>query len=242
MLDEACARNLSAEMHYELENELRTARMRLIRIGDEGIEVDMPQAIGQEVALEAGAEVKVYFSRDQEFYAFDTTVRRSVVSVDLNKRKRVTGMVLALPAELVRQQRRQDFRVSLSRHELAVTCHDLPEGETAAAPRDAWQYTGRLVNISRGGVAAIFDASAVQGLAARTSLFLICQLPEIDAPVLLPVEVRNIRRVHEGQKRVVGLVYIDTDNPLFRAAYQLIDEFIAAEQRRQLRKRTGGQA
>lgn len=242
ILEQLCAHNRAGEIHYEQDGALRTARMRFITLGADELQIDRPQCIGRDVNLPDGTELTAYFYHEGELHAFSTRVLRQIVIVDLNRQKRVVGMALALPAAIRREQRRRDFRVSLARHDVPVTLHELDADTLASAPRSAARFPGRAVNLSAGGLGVMVEKAACPKLEVWQRLYVLFTLPEDDEPLALPAEIRQVRAVHDGLELMLGLRFLDTGEVSFRTQTRRIGDFIIAEQRRQIRRRRGGGA
>ena len=134
LLRAACARKLSAEMHFEEDDEPRRARMRLLSIVDQTIHVDNPLSIGKPFKLRPRQAITVYFVYEDNSYAFKSQIVGPIVVTDLNAGKRVDGAVRRMPESIAEEQRRHDFRLSLSKREIRATFHSLDPQHTDGAP------------------------------------------------------------------------------------------------------------
>lgn len=240
-LEQACARNQSADLHYHEGPELRTARTRLLAIAGDELYIDQPRCIGQDVLLAKDKSLTVYLLIDSELYAFSSRVVRPRVEVDLNRQRRIVGVALRMPAQLRKQQRREQFRLSLAKADVAANLHKTSADAADVVPLDAPRFRGRVVNISLGGVGVLYDVSRTPPLAPGEILFIEFALPEAESPFVFPVEVRHLRSVRDDENRICGLRFLDTTAPAVRGQVQRLNKFIAAEQRRQLRHiRRGG--
>lgn len=242
-LAQACARNQSADIHYHEGPELRTARTRLLAIAGDELHIDRPQCIGQDILLAKDKSVTVYLLIDSELYAFSSRVVRPRVEVDLNRQRRIVGVALRTPGQLRKQQRREQFRLSLAKADVAASLHKTSVDVADVVPLDAPRFSGRVVNISLGGVGVLYDVGRAPPLAPGEVLFIEFALPEVESPFVLPVEVRHIRGVRHDENRICGLRFLDTTAPLIREQVAQLNKFLADEQRRQLRHiRRGGAA
>lgn len=240
LLAEACARNQSAEIQFSEHGEKRSARVRLIAFDDELLHTDRPQCIGRDVHLRDHMPLTVYFAHDQGHFAFRSEVVRAVTTVELNRQTRVTGMAIQAPVELRRQQRRQDFRLSLAKYDIEVQSHEVSPADINLAPLDAVHFAGRLTNISAGGVGILCRAASCPKLEQWATYFMLFRLPEVPEPFVLAAEVRHIRNLHDGLEWIIGLSFIQPREPQIRVQIQRVTKFIADEQRRQLRGRRSG--
>ncbi len=237
LLERACARNQPAEIHYTEANELRSARGRLIAIDDETISLDKPQCIGREPNLISDTPLRVYFMFDGAYFGFKSVVACSSLDVDLSRRKRVTGMTIRIPTRVREEQRRQDFRLSLAKHEITAELHETTPDNISAAPVGAVRFSVRLTNISTGGVAALCAAAKCPKLLEWDVFYLRFDLAGVPEPLVLPAEVRHLRSLRDGEVRVIGLRFISAKEPAMRAQIQQINRFIADQQRIQLREK-----
>ncbi len=239
LLAEACARNLSAELHYHVDEELCTARTRLLGVSGDELQIDRPQSIGQPLRLTRDTRVTLYIAVGGELWALDGVVARTAAEVELNRGRRITGMILRLASPLRREQRREQFRVSLAKYDVPVILHGLAEGYLDAAPCDARRLAGRAVNISVGGVAVLCDARRYSPPTVQDVLFAVFSLPIVDFQLALPVETRHVRPVHAGLECIIGLRFIQPQAPPIRVQIQRVDRFVVEEQHRQLRQMRG---
>jgi c-di-GMP-binding flagellar brake protein YcgR len=240
LLAMACARNLSVEFHFEEDNEFRRARTRLLKIDGQTLHIDLPKCIGKRFTLRSRQIVTVYFRLAQTDYAFKSQVIGPIISTGLNHKKRVEGAVLRMPSSVRQQQRRNDYRVSIALHNIAASFGRLDNAKSDRAPIGATRYEGRVVNLSGGGVAV--TVAAVAGLKFRVNdqYRITFDLPGVEQCLVLPVEVRSVRTMHNHQTLLIGFE--------FRARYQAenrrqihqICKFITEEQRRQIRRMRGG--
>jgi c-di-GMP-binding flagellar brake protein YcgR len=239
LLMEVCARNQSAEIQFLENGQIRSARVRLIAFDDEVLRTDRPQCIGREVHLRDHMPLTVYFAHNQSHFAFRSEVARAVTNVELNQHTRVTGMAIQTPVRLRRQQRRQDFRLSLAKYDIQVRLHEVSAADINLVPLDAVRFVGRLTNISAGGVGILCEAAGCPKLEQWATHFMLFRLPQVPQPFVLAAEVRHARGVHDGLERIVGMSFIQPREPQIRIQIQRVAKFIADEQRRQLRERRG---
>ena len=239
LLAAACDRNLSAELHYEEQDELRLARMRLLSIDEEEIRIDKPMSLGKPFTLRPRQPITVYFVLDQKSYAFKSQIIGPIIFTDLNAQKKVKGARLRIPRLIRQEQRRHDFRLSLSREDVGATFHALASENADSAPIDAVRFDGRITNLSGGGLALIMQT--VPGLKFRINdqFCIVFNLPHVEGQFALPVELRNVRRIHDGESTVIGFQFRARHGPENRERIQRVRKFITDEQRRQLRQMRG---
>jgi len=173
-----------------------------------------------------------------EMFSFQTRVHRGMVRVRLNAEKMIPGSALLAPTRLERQQRRNRYRVSVTRHNIAVALHELCDTEEMCTPLGARECDGLLTNISGGGFAATFELRAVRWLGIGSKLFASFQLPDCDWCFGVPVEIRHLRRAKDESRIIAGFAIQHGRNPYVYAQMCEIDQFAADEQRRRLRRRS----
>ena len=237
LLEQACSINLSAEIHYDRDETLCTARCRLLWINDEELRTDSPQCIGKQVALVPDEEVTVYFVLDDKHYSFRTNVIKAVMGVDLNAETHVVGMSIHIPDEIREQQRRQNFRVALSAYDIRVDAHEAHAEVPECAATECVRFSGRLINISTGGLGLLVEARPGLKFKMWAPLYLEFCLPDEPTPLILLVEIKHIRTFPERDRFVFGLQFVPIDGVDTRMPFRSIRTFATAEQRRQMQNR-----
>jgi c-di-GMP-binding flagellar brake protein YcgR len=238
VLRQACQRNTPAELHFPHEGAgLITARVRMLRIEEDQIYVDRPQAGGSPLSLDPGRSVTVHFLVGGTRYAFDSRIRRPHCLVQLNASQQIAGTALAIPAEVRQQQRRADFRLSLAGYEgvVAKIHAGVREGGGSCAI-DARVVSARLVNISTGGLGVLLDTSATAGWRVGAVFFMSFSLPEVEVEFCMMTELRHLERIHEGASTVAGFIFLPWELCPLQPYARRISRFIATEQRKQLRR------
>lgn len=235
-LEEVCARNTMAEMHFEdQDGKLSTSHMRLLRVEDDELHVDMPNCIGKDLLFRPRLKIVVYFAEGEKQFGFKSEVIRSITKVDLNSEKQVVGMTLVVPSQIPEQQRRRDFRLSLSRQNFSVDFHRTDEDEPHHAPLDADRFAGRITNLSGGGLCVSIDVTPQARFTLWERLYVLFNLPELEERFVFPVEVRHFRRIHDDQTLLVGVQFADCEEHANKLAIRRIRQFVVDEERRQLR-------
>lgn len=238
ILTEACLRNAAAELHFDGEEGTRvTARVRLLRLEPELVLIDRPQSMGEPVVFKLGQPVQVHFPLGGTRYAFRTQVVRCHCPVKLNATQRVAGIALAMPSEVLEQQRRSDFRLSLAGCEaIQAELHlGSPDGG-GSAPIDALRFSARMINISAGGLSLLVDLRAARQWTLNSTFFISFSLPEIEGEFRMLVELRHERRIHERKSVVAGFRFLPWDLVPLKASVRQIMKFTAAQQRRRLKR------
>lgn len=238
LLHEACARNISAELHLrDHQAGLITARARLLEMDSALIYVDRPQAAGQALALRSMQTVTVYFLFNGTRYAFRTRVHQPQCLVRLNARHRVPGSALGLPATVERRQRRASFRLSLAAFTgLTVAVHRGTADNGGAAPIDAIRHVARLLNLSAEGIGALFDVGATRQWKSRDVFFLAFELPEVETSFLLLAELRHMRPIRDSLSVIAGFRFLPWSLVPMESYGRELTRFIAAVERRRLRR------
>lgn len=232
----ACARNQAADIHYKVGGQSRIAHARLIELAEGELRLDRPQCGGRDVRFDADAEVTAFFADDTRFFSFTTTVLQPLIRIELNRDKKVLGIALAAPNLLTEEQRRQAYRLSLAKYEVKALLHDAAaDGESA--PIQARHFTGRVVNISVGGMAVLFEAKLCPHLKSGELFMATLSLPNQDDPFCFVAETRHIRRVREGLFTMSGFRFLNFGPRDVVRQGQRIHQFIIGEQRRHLRGR-----
>ncbi len=237
VLAEACARNSCGEIHYSGRGgELRTARIRLLRLEDGVLCTDKPQNIDDGVDLCAGQSITIYFVQDNARLAFDSRVQKLPRLVQLNDRQRVVGMAIRLPDLIRTQQRRRDYRVSVL--SLGIHCDATPESEDycMACDRGAASFSATVCNVSGRGIGLVTPHTRETERACRGRLFLVFSLPGTEEMVTL-AQVRHIRVIPERGTLQVGMRFVEMPSPAAAPLRHKLAHFVAHQQRKALRRR-----
>lgn len=237
MLQDACARNLSGEIHYENVNRRGSARMRFLAVEENRIYTDRPQSIGMPVAFRPRQCVTVHFLTDGTRYAFQTRVVAPLTLVRLNDEQQVVGMSFGLPSEVRKQQRRSTYRVAVISQAIRVDLHPVSREDLTCCLLDADRLSGWLANVSAGGLTLFLEMTQPARFQLGDAFCVQFALPDVPEPMVLPAEVRHVSRIHDGQAVRVGLCFLPCDLYDTRSQVVRISRFVAAEQRRRLRRR-----
>ena len=209
--------------------------MRLLSIDEEELSIDKPMSLGKPFTLRPRQPITVYFALDQESYAFKSQIIGPIIFTDLNAQKKVKGARLRIPKVIRQEQRRHDFRLSLSREDVAALFHAIDSENADRAPIDAARFDGRIANLSGGGLSVIMKTVPAVQFRINDQFCIVFNLPGVEGRFVLPVELRNVRRIHDGVSTVIGFQFRGRCGPEHRARLQRVRQFIADEQRRQLR-------
>lgn len=238
ILRQACARNTSAELHFEdRDTGLITARVRLLDMDAERVYMDRPQSIGWTLELRPRQAVTAYFLLNGTRYAFRSRIARPHCYVRLNQAQQVPGTAVTLPSEISQQQRRAEFRISLAGYDgLKALVHGGSAEDGGSAPVDSVRRMARLLNISAGGVGALFESGPKLRWRPRQLLFLTFGLPDVETRFVILAELRHLRSIHQGRATVAGFRFRSWPMVPMESYRRQITRFIATEQRRQLRR------
>ena len=238
LIEEACHRNTAAELHFDGgDGELAVARVRLLGLDQQQVFTDRPQSVGKPVAIHSHQVLSVYFVLGGTRYGFRSRVIRSQCMVRLNANHQVVGMAVAFPSEVREQQRRADFRLSLAGHGTMIAeVHQGARETGGSAPIDAQRFIARLLNISAGGVGLLVDAQEARGWHPGDMFFISFQLPDEESEFQMMTELRHHRPIHDGLSTVAGFQFVPWPIVPMQTHVRQIGRFIAAEQRRQLRR------
>jgi c-di-GMP-binding flagellar brake protein YcgR len=239
LLEAACERNLSVEVHYHAAHgELFVARSRLLALDDRHVYIDNPQAIGSDESLRTKQDILVHFNLHDCRYVFDTQVVRQKALVPLNEKKSVVGMMLSRPTRIRDGQRRNHFRVSLVAEEmLGIEVRHACTDEGAARPADGRPMHGALINLSLGGVALRLDIADGRDLTLDSLVFLRFFLPDDESDYRLLGAVRQLRPVADHTAMRLGLKFkCWPDEREYDRTQQRLQRYITRVQREQLRR------
>ena len=99
------------------------------------------------------------------------------------------------------------------------------------------RFSGRLINISSGGLGLLVEARPGLRFKMWTRLYVDFCLPGEEAPILFLVEIKHIRTFPERDRFMLGLQFLPIDGVDTRIASRRIRNFATAEQRRQIKNR-----
>ena len=237
LLEVACARNLSAEMHWEGWKDRAVGRLRLLAIDDRYVYTDRPRLDGPRLELSADQMVQVHFLCDGNRYVFRTRIADPWTSVRLNAKLRVAGVALRIPDRIITQQRRSDFRVSLAAGSIAVRLHEVDPNDMTLCPILAARFTGRIANISAGGLGVLVKQVQRGVMEPGERYCAQFALPGEPDPMVLFVEVRNVRTNRDRKVHLVGMHFLPCAAVGTARRIAAVQRFIVAEQLRQIRAR-----
>jgi c-di-GMP-binding flagellar brake protein YcgR len=239
VLNNACERNVSAELHYERSSRsLMIARCRIVDIDDNSVYLDQPVDNGGNVHLEADTELSVHFSIKSDWYAFRSAVADDRCKVRLNKSVELMGIAVKIPGAIDRLQRREAFRVSLGSDVVTeVAIHEATPNTIGAAPIDAQRFRASIVDISAAGIGIRIAACDRAYIKEGRTYYVSFRLPYYGTPVCLLVEAKHFRELRAQGQFVAGLNIVDWPPRTINATLQVVSRFIAEMQRRDMNRR-----
>lgn len=247
VLARACERNTPIELHYfnpcqaadSVEPEVLRAQTRLIALEADSVAVDFPQDIGHTLRLRCGIQVRAYFMLDEIIYNFHATVLEMRSRVELNRQTTLVGCRLTRPDRVVAAQRREDHRVSVATREpIGIQIHEAGLEDFSACPLSAWRGSGRIVNLSRGGMAVRLEGDDRHKFPVGRRCFFSFGLPPDRESLLMLGEVRHAREILEGSAAVLGVQFLTWPGTLeHRQRITAIGRFVADIERVNLRQR-----
>jgi c-di-GMP-binding flagellar brake protein YcgR len=247
ILSRACERNTPLELHYfnpsqatnSVESEVLRAQTRLISLDPDSITVDFPQDIGHTLRLRSGIQVRAYFTLDETIYNFHATVAEMKSRVNLNRDTAIVGCRLTRPDRIVAAQRREDHRVSVASQEpIPTRIHEAGIEDFTACPINARRGSGRIVNLSRGGMAVRVEGDDRHKFPAGRRCFFTFTIPSDKTPMLMLGEIRHLREILDGSAAVLGIQFLTWPSTAeHRLRVAAIGRFVVDIERALLRQR-----
>ena len=117
-----------------------------------------------------------------------------------------------------------------------VTMHQRRTEDAGSAPVDAPHHPGWLANVSTGGVGIVADRTVAGVWKAGAHFFMSFRLPTVEAEFRVLAEFRHFRRIRDGLSLLGGFQFVPWAASHPGQYQQSIARFIAAEQRKQLRR------
>jgi len=239
LLEEACRRNLSIELHRPHgECQLPAARGRLVAVEDDCLKLEEPETLGREVQLASGLECMAYVKLQDEMYVFETSILETHCFVRLNESKRVPGISISRPTVIKRGQRRQYFRTTLvGSYSLPASLYAATESEPVASLLDGPRYHNTLLaDASEGGVSVVVPDVPSFRFDRFQRFFVRFPVPEPTVVVEFLGEVRSLRELHDGRDTRLGLMSLPWPSQAFLTrTLRPLSRFLTDVQRSQRR-------
>ncbi len=239
VLDDLCARNASVELHHiSRRDELTVARTRLLGMDENVLYLDKPQSIGKKIHFRKGQRISVNTLVNGVRLRFETEVVDPSCKIELNENVRVRGLTLTRPVKIIDGQRRNDYRASTVCFDtIVVSVHVAGRLAPNASSIDASRFTGRMVNLSRGGLLIKVDREERQEYAYGKQYFASFVLPDDDKELTFWVELRHHRTILEGEADLLGMKFFQWPRDGYNRKQAATGRFIVEVQRRGLRNR-----
>ncbi len=247
ILLQASCRNVPLELQYlnpdraldRIEPDVLYAQTRLLGVDEEYVYLDSPQDIGKQVRIGGGRQVQAFLNWQGKSYTFRAKVAKLRCLVELNRRKTVVGMCLFTPRSVWEQQRRQDHRVSVAALDpIEVALHETADQPAGCCPIAARRFRGRIVNLSRGGLAMRLRNSDRYEIHVPKWYYLTFSLPDPGEELLFLAEARHVQEILGGHAGIAGFQFLRWPNPTeMRRKEACLGRFIVEVERRALRNR-----
>lgn len=239
MIGSACARQVKAELHHEPGTGLvSVGRTRLLRQKGNLIIADKPMYTGDDQPILAGQPITVHYSIQRTRFQFQSVLEDTRYRVRIDAGRWGMGCAFRRPDSVRRSQRRRHLRMSMAGCD-PITVEAVrpdPTVSTACAV-DAERTCGRLVDLSCGGAAVLFDRAAWGGCRSGERFYLRFVIPGEPAEFSMLGLVRHTRLIASSESMRIGFGF----RPWYRG--QLIHDqrrlarFIATLERQSLRRR-----
>ena len=241
ILDEACDRNLSIELHYySRSGQFFAAKTRLLGIIDNVLQLDTPQSIGRTVHLSQGQIVEAFLINGLQIHTFKARITDTDCHIQLNQHEIVDGLAMTKPTSIKDGQRRHDDRLSIAilDEDIPVVMHEIGPDSSDTSRLNPPVFHGRLVNISGGGCGVILDTLLKLDLNVVKLMFLGITLPDQETDFIFQVEVRYANAAGPREKGTrLGLQFLGWPHQAYlRKTVRQVEKFIAQMQRQAKRK------
>ena len=239
----ACDKRGVAEIEIEwLDGERQCGRMRLIDWDEHALYIDRPTYHGMPLELASDLPAIVHFLVDGERFSFRTRIIEEC-RVRLGDNETIAGFSLHTPDEVHRDERRNDFRVSLGKcAEVVCEARPLQADQHRRSRLDPLRgrsgsgFSARVMNISAGGMAVI--AVDLNGYQPRCgdAFEIEFSLPGVERRFAFNAELSHLRELSptlssdeaSGAGFVMGLKFLpDTNAAKMRQAVRQISQFVA---------------
>jgi c-di-GMP-binding flagellar brake protein YcgR len=204
LLSAACKQRCAARIAVrETRTTPTTIQTHMLCVERNAIWVDWP-ANEAEQTLQTGCPVDVFFDHEGSRFAFAAQVRgRRVRGLDgLGERQ---ALELSLPARIDRKQQRESCRVSLAALG-SIRCR-MTSMLSADRTLDC-----RLLNLSQGGIAALSDWDAIDGLEIGEIYWSEFELPGDSEIHEFAVRLAHRRRSDDKSRGIVGWAFCGSDD------------------------------
>jgi c-di-GMP-binding flagellar brake protein YcgR len=239
-LEEACARNIPVEFHYEESSggKIIVGRSRILSLDEAALLADTPTYPDGDGSIPVDRWFTVHFTMNHARYAFRTAITALGVRVKLNDQQRVSGVALRRPTAVKPVQRRAHYRISLAGGDPIVAgvarAHpEIPD----ACPIDGRLGEGRIADLSARGLALLVDRRVSATMKRGDVFFLTFNLPGVDDRFRMKGTVRHSSGVQPNHSVKVGFAFVAWEGQSFNRCQMEIARFIAELERRMLRRK-----
>lgn len=229
-----CERNQSGEMTWSSEEGSRVrSRVRFLELSGDGLLTDRPKVSGRPVRLPVGEIVQVSFLTNGHRMAFTTRVRGRSRWSGVGSSE-VSALVLGVPQEIERVQRRECYRLSVLHLQPVEMRFSSPtDGE---GPPDR-RFEATLMNISETGCGVTVEKTEAQGVSADDPWDVAFWLPGVEEGLELPGTVRWTNTTAEGDRLLMGVAWqLDPSNREDLLIQRRLSRFVIEQQRQMLRR------
>ena len=182
LLQQACARNVPLELHFQdpRSRRLIIGRTRALGITQDAILADTPQYRDDDGPIPTGRPVSAHFMLGDKRFGFKTVIERVGVRIRLNQQQGVRGIALRRPSTVKPVQQRAHYRVRLvgSQYNKVALTQAHPKLPNAC-PLDGWIGVARLINLYAGGAGIVLDNTACHAIRLGHGPYLTFTLPRL---------------------------------------------------------------
>lgn len=239
ILDEACLRNVPAELFFEPRNGTVTvARVRLMELTDSELLADSPMYVDSGERIPCGAPITVHLSVNGNRYQFASAIIDKKKIIQLNRHQRIPGIAMKLPDAVTESQRRSTLRISTVRYEpisvsLATPCPTVPD----ACPIEGPVLQGWIVDLAIGGIGILADVGLAKGVKSGDKFFTTFTLPGAERDFSMLVTVRHTREIERSDSLRMGLAFIPWQVREYHVQQQMLSRFVTTHDRLTLQRR-----
>ncbi|MCH8966526.1 MAG: PilZ domain-containing protein [Planctomycetes bacterium] len=240
LLQQACARNVPLELHFQdpRSRRLIIGRTRALGITQDAILADTPQYRDDDGPIPTGRPVSAHFMLGDKRFGFKTVIERVGVRIRPNQHQGVRGIALRRPSTVKPVQRRTHYRVRLvgsQYNKVALTqAHPkLPD----ACPLYGCIGVARLINLSAGGAGVVLESSERSAAQRGDHLYLTFTLPGIDGDLCMLGIVRYVSSVRSGESVRLGIEFTPWGGNDFDRCRRRITQSVTELERQALRRK-----
>lgn len=236
VLAEACARNISAELHYDMAGgAFQTMRVRLLELRGGLILADRPNHADPRFTFRRHQPLIGFFMLAGRRYRFTTRVADPRVLIEVSRSSRVPGFALEPPNIVELQHRRRDYRLCVAvKYEIPVCLVEYFGAYPAACRLNAGRFQTRMVDLSASGFGVIAEMDHLRKVTEQRRYFASFLLPGGERELLLMAVVRHVRPLPELRLCRVGCGIETWEGSSLHHDARIIMRFVVEEQRKAL--------